>query len=394
MSVVDGKRALVAPQGLTGGLGLGVYILVHKALALAVHMQEVIALSAGLQVHACGMRIVLLHGRANPKCSLVHIARVDPLRNVETLVGRLQRPGIVRVHHVGIGRIVTGSQDDSLSIDLRVGAVFVLNNSAGYCTLVARANETQRLGVKHVLNAHAFANGLESRQNDVHAQTMRHTVEVHEVSRVIIEEVRDRPLGVIRTLEEVAPQRTVQALLLKLVLQPIHAGTRLVSKLPQVTLVKTALAPTNPVAHDLSVIHLVFGNIALIEDALNDFGTKCRNVGATARRLACLLDHGHLSTLLSCGNSSDGASKTAADDKNISAFFVIGSDVTGVLEPSGARLNRLALGTFDISQGGGSRASGNGGSNGTGNERAAVQFHSVPLTLEPSRSSPVGQDRL
>ena len=47
---------------------------------------------------------------------------------------------------------------------------------------------------------------------------MRHTVEVHEVSRVIIEEVCDRPLRVIRALEEVAPQRAVQALFLKLVL--------------------------------------------------------------------------------------------------------------------------------------------------------------------------------
>ena len=166
------------------------------------------------------------------------------------------------------------------------------------------------------------------------------------------------------------------------------------SKLPQVALVETTLAPTNPVAHDLSVIHLVFGNITLIEDALDNLGAECRNVGATARRLACLLDHGHLSALLSCGNSGNRTGKTTADNKNISVFFVIGSNVTGVLEPSGASLNRLTLGTFDISQGGGSRASGNGSSNGTGNERAAVQFHSVPLTLEPSRSSPVGQDRL
>ena len=186
----------------------------------------------------------------------------------------------------------------------------------------------------------------------------------------------------------------MQALLLKLVLQPIHAGTRLVSKLPQVTLVETTLAPTNPITHNLGVIHLIFGNIALVKDALDDFGTKCRNVGTTARRLACFLDHGHLSALLGCGNSSDGASKATTDDKNISVFFVIGSDVTGVLEPSSASLSRLALGAFDISQGGGSRASSNGGSNGTSNERAAVQFHSVPLTLEPSRSSPVGQDRL
>ena len=165
-------------------------------------------------------------------------------------------------------------------------------------------------------------------------------------------------------------------------------------KLPQVTLVETTLAPTNPGAHNLCVIHLILGYVALVEDALDNLGTKCRNVGTASRRLACLLDHGHLSTLLSCGNSSNRTGKTTANYKNIGLFFVIGSDVAGVLEPCGTSLDRLALGAFDIGQGGGGRAGGNGGSNSTGNERAAVQFHSVPLTLEPSRSSPVGQDRL
>lgn len=104
---------------LTAGLGLGVDVFIHEAVALTVDMQEAVARGTGFEVNRCGVVVVLLHDTADLHGHDMAVARVG-LRGIVDLSIHAQRVGRIALAHFHVRRIAAGGDDDALLGMMRV----------------------------------------------------------------------------------------------------------------------------------------------------------------------------------------------------------------------------------------------------------------------------------
>ena len=338
MRVVDGPGVLLRLQRLRDALRLGVHVLILEALAFPVHVQETVAGRAEVEVHDGRVRLGLLHGGTRPDGLLVHVAGVAVGRVVEAAVHGVGGHGRVVLEHLVVGCVVARSNDNRFRVDLHVLVLAGGNDGAGH-RAVAIADEALALRAPTDLAAQVGDRLVQSRHEHrvavhvAHARTLvEREVDGFLVLVGLVEDVRDRVLGVIGALVVAVPQKRFEVFLGGQVVQPVEARTALARELPQQRLLHAALRPVDPTSHDVVVVRLL--QQTLVHQALLHLGVETGDVHAARdHRLGVLVDGDDLlRAFFQRGDGGAAAAQTRADDEHVAVLGVrdlVGGDGFG-----------------------------------------------------------------